>query len=97
MPIPPAALLPIVAVASLVLWTEEARKLIVGIDFAASAMDAVKDADAVILVTEWGEFLDLDWAAVAGAMAGTVVIDGRNALDRGAVEAAGLSYEGIGR
>ncbi len=76
---------------------EEARKLIVGIDFAASAMDAVKDADAVILVTEWGEFLDLDWAAVAGAMAGTVVIDGRNALDRGAVEAAGLSYEGIGR
>ena len=76
---------------------EEARKLIVGIDFAASAMDAVKDADAVILVTEWGEFLDLDWSAVAGAMAGTVVIDGRNALDRGAVESAGLSDEGIGR
>jgi len=76
---------------------EEARKLIFGIDFAATAMDAVKDADAVILVTEWGEFLELDWAAVAAAMAGTVVIDGRNALDRGAVEAAGLTYEGIGR
>ena len=45
----------------------------------------------------WPEFLALDWAAVAEAMAGTLVIDGRNALDPGAVEAAGLVYEGIGR
>ena len=60
-------------------------------------MDAVKDADAVVLVTEWQEFIELDWAAVAGAMSGTVLIDGRNALDRSSVESAGLSYEGIGR
>ncbi len=76
---------------------EEARKLIQGVDFADSALDAVEGADAVVLVTEWDEFIGLDWAAVAAAMRGSVVIDGRNALDREAVEAAGLSYEGIGR
>ena len=38
-------------------------------------------ADAVVLVTEWDEFAALDWAEVAAAMRGNVVIDGRNALD----------------
>jgi UDPglucose 6-dehydrogenase len=62
----------------------------------ASVEEAVADADAVVLVTEWPQFLALDWAAVAAAMSGTVVIDGRNALDADAVRAAGLKYEGIG-
>ncbi|HEX6390537.1 MAG TPA: UDP-glucose/GDP-mannose dehydrogenase family protein [Solirubrobacteraceae bacterium] len=76
---------------------DEARSLIQGVRFADGAMDAVKDADAVVLVTEWSEFGELDWQAVAGEMAGKVVIDGRNALDSAAVGAAGLIYEGIGR
>jgi UDPglucose 6-dehydrogenase len=76
---------------------EEARKLIHGVEFAASAMECVAGADAVVLVTEWGEFLELDLQAVAGAMAGELVVDGRNALDPAAVRAAGLRYEGIGR
>jgi UDPglucose 6-dehydrogenase len=75
----------------------QARKLVSGIDFADSALDAVADADAVVLVTEWAEFIDLDWRTVAQAMRGTLVIDGRNALDADAVRAAGLVYEGIGR
>jgi UDPglucose 6-dehydrogenase len=65
--------------------------------FADGAMDAVTGADAVVLVTEWAEFSDLDWGDVADAMAGTVVIDGRNALDPASVTAAGLRYEGVGR
>ena len=76
---------------------EEARKLIGGIDFAPSAADCVDGADAVVLVTEWSEFKELDWAEVAQRMGGTPVIDGRNALDADAVRAAGLVYEGIGR
>jgi UDPglucose 6-dehydrogenase len=76
---------------------EEARTLIRGVYFATDALDAVDGADAVVLVTEWGEFLELDWAQVAERMAGTLVLDGRNALDGGAVAAAGLTYEGIGR
>jgi UDPglucose 6-dehydrogenase len=60
-------------------------------------MEAVEGADAVVLVTEWDEFGDLDWGDVASAMSGTLVIDGRNALDPAAIKAAGLTYEGIGR
>src|SRR3954463_514408 len=56
---------------------EEARELIRGVHFAADALDAVTGADAVVLVTEWDEFLTLDWPAVAGRMAGTLVLDGR--------------------
>jgi UDPglucose 6-dehydrogenase len=76
---------------------DEARELIHGVDFADSALGCVEGADAVVLVTEWQEFRELDWHAVAGAMGGTVVVDGRNALDPAAVRAAGLVYEGIGR
>jgi UDPglucose 6-dehydrogenase len=76
---------------------DEARKLVGGIRLAASPLDAASDADAVVLVTEWSEFLKLDWKPIAQAMSGSLVIDGRNALDPDAVRAAGLVYEGIGR
>jgi UDPglucose 6-dehydrogenase len=76
---------------------EQARKLVTGIAYAESPMGAVRGADAVVLVTEWGELLALDWKQVAETMAGDLVIDGRNALDPDAVRGAGLVYEGIGR
>jgi UDPglucose 6-dehydrogenase len=75
----------------------EARKLIRGVQFAQSADEAIDGADAVVLVTEWPEFADLDFADVADAMRGTLVVDGRNFLDAEAVVGAGLDYEGIGR
>jgi UDPglucose 6-dehydrogenase len=68
-----------------------------GVQFADSALEAVSGADALVLVTEWGEFAELDWTQVRDAMAGTLVVDGRNFADRDTVLAAGLSYEGIGR
>src|SRR3954452_8170204 len=77
---------------------EEARQRVVsGAEFATSALDCIRDADAVVLVTEWREFKELDWREVADAMAGRLLIDGRNALDAEAIQAAGLRYEGIGR
>jgi UDPglucose 6-dehydrogenase len=76
---------------------QEARKLLSGLQLADSALEAVQEADAVVLVTEWPQCTGLDWGEVAEAMSGRVVIDGRNALDREAVRAAGLLYEGIGR
>lgn len=75
----------------------QARTLMPQLDYAPGAMDALADADAVVLVTEWPEFIDLDWGQVSEAMRGRVVIDGRNALDRDAIRGAGLLYEGIGR
>jgi UDPglucose 6-dehydrogenase len=76
---------------------EEARKLIRGVEFSPSAADAVAGADALVLVTEWPEFGELDFAAVAAAMRGSLVVDGRNFFDPDAVRASGLTYEGVGR
>jgi UDPglucose 6-dehydrogenase len=76
---------------------DEARQLMPQLVYRDSALAVVEEADAIVLVTEWREFLQLDWAEVAEAMSGDLVIDGRNALDPDAVRAAGLSYEGIGR
>ena len=75
----------------------EARKLMFGVEFADSALGALAGADACIIVTEWPEFAELDWAAAADAMKGRVVIDGRNFADTKAVLASGFAYEGIGR
>jgi UDPglucose 6-dehydrogenase len=76
---------------------EQARALVAGIDFADSPLAAIEQADAVVLVTEWPEFLELDWTAVAAGMRGNVVVDGRNALEPETIRAASLIYEGIGR
>jgi UDPglucose 6-dehydrogenase len=75
----------------------EARKLMIGVDFADSALEALRGADACIVVTEWPEFAQLDWRAAAEVMRGQIVIDGRNFVDREAVKASGFAYEGIGR
>jgi UDPglucose 6-dehydrogenase len=76
---------------------EEARKLIRGVAFASSATEAIEGADAVVLVTEWPEFLELDLAAVRRSMRGSLLVDGRNFIDPQAARAAGLIYEAIGR
>ncbi len=76
---------------------EEARSLMVGVEFADSALGALRGADACIIVTEWPEFGQLDWSAAAGQMSGRLVIDGRNLLNPDTVRGAGFDYEGIGR
>jgi UDPglucose 6-dehydrogenase len=68
-----------------------------GIEQADSILDAVRDADAAVIVTEWPELKELASQQVRDAMARPVIIDGRNLLDPDAVRAAGFVYEGIGR
>jgi UDPglucose 6-dehydrogenase len=74
-----------------------ASDLLPAVEMASSAPEALAGADAVVLVTEWPEFRDIDWATAAATMRSPVLVDGRNFLDPGEVRAAGLSYEGIGR
>lgn len=62
-----------------------------------SAYRAAKDADAVVVLTEWPEFRRLDWHVVAEAMHGDTVLDTRNLLEPHTVLDAGLSWQGIGR
>ena len=68
-----------------------------GVELCGSALDAMTGADAAVLVTEWHQIVNLDWAALAPAMNRQVLIDGRNALDPAAMRDAGFTYEGIGR
>ncbi|HEX2233275.1 MAG TPA: nucleotide sugar dehydrogenase [Thermoleophilaceae bacterium] len=69
-----------------------------GAVIAESALEALDGADAAVLVTEWPEFAELDWAGeVKRRMRVPFVVDGRNFLDREALVAAGFTYEGIGR
>jgi UDPglucose 6-dehydrogenase len=60
-------------------------------------MDAVRGADAAVIVTEWKQLRELASEEVRSAMASPVIIDGRNLLDPDAVRGAGFVYEGIGR
>jgi UDPglucose 6-dehydrogenase len=68
-----------------------------GVDIAETALDALADADAAVIVTEWPELRTLDWAAARKGMRGNVVVDGRNLLDPDAMRDLGFVYEGIGR
>ena len=52
-----------------------------GVELADSALEALAGADAAVLVTEWGEFASLDWAAAAQEMERALLVDGRNFLD----------------
>ncbi len=63
----------------------------------ADPHQAAERADAVVLITEWPDYLALDLDQLQSRMRGQLVIDGRNLLDPAAVEAAGLCYQGIGR
>jgi len=76
---------------------QRAAELLPAVEMAASALDALDGADAAVLVTEWPEFAELNWAQVAKCMARPLIVDGRNFLDAEAIAAAGIEYEGIGR
>ncbi len=68
-----------------------------GVDVVASVLEAVRDADAAVIVTEWAELRELASPEVRAAMARPLIIDGRNLLDPDAARRAGFAYEGIGR
>ncbi len=76
----------------------KAEDMLAGARIAESALDAIDGADAVVLVTEWPEFRELDWTGeVKRRMRVPLVVDGRNFLDREQLVEAGFTYEGIGR
>jgi len=79
---------------------EEARRVfgtLARLGYAASPMDAVTGADAVIVVTEWQEFRSPDFGELKRALRQPLLFDGRNLFDPREVRAAGLEYFGIGR
>ena len=78
--------------------SENARGMLGGAEICATALDALDGADAAVLVTEWPEFGELDWAGeVKRRMKTAVLVDGRNFLADAGLEQAGFAYEGVGR
>jgi UDPglucose 6-dehydrogenase len=76
---------------------EMARTMITGIEYCADAYDVAKNADGLVLVTEWNQFRSLDLGRIKDAMATPSLIDLRNVYRRSDVEKAGFAYASIGR
>ena len=72
-------------------------KLPNGVEIVGSILEAVRDADAAVIVTEWSELKELASPEVHAAMKTPVIVDGRNLLDPDETRSAGFTYEGIGR
>jgi UDPglucose 6-dehydrogenase len=67
------------------------------LSFARSAMEALVDADALIIVTEWKEFRSPDFERIKATLRQPVVFDGRNMFAPALPQAAGIEYHAIGR
>lgn len=77
---------------------ENARARHPQLGYASSRDEALRDADAVVVVTEWDEYRrELHPQHAGGLVRGRIVIDGRNCLDADAWRAAGWTYHGMGR
>ncbi|MEZ0340386.1 UDP-glucose/GDP-mannose dehydrogenase family protein [Mycobacterium sp. pV006] len=76
---------------------ENSRRLFPTLDYATSVREACEQADAVLVLTEWPEFVDLDPAALAPVVRTKVVVDGRNCLDLAAWRDAGWRTYALGR
>ena len=74
-----------------------AAQLPVSLTVRRTALDALRGADAAVLLTEWPEFAELDWNQAASEMAEARIVDARNLLDPEQLRAAGFVYEGLGR
>ena len=68
-----------------------------GVTYCDQPLDALQKADAVVLVTEWLEYRDLDWANVKKTLDNPLILDGRNFLDRHGLLRLGYEYIGIGK
>lgn len=76
---------------------ETARAELPALQPTADAYAATEGADAILVLTEWPEFAQLDWGRIAAQSPGRVVFDGRNCLPVARLQAAGFECLGIGR
>ncbi|GAB4428544.1 MAG: UDP-glucose/GDP-mannose dehydrogenase family protein [Chloroflexi bacterium OHK40] len=76
---------------------DHAAELLPEVTFCRTAYDVAKEADALLLVTEWNEFKQLDWDKIKGFMRQPIVVDGRNLYDPAEMAARGMIYWGVGR
>ncbi len=76
---------------------DNAAELLPEVTFCRTAYDVAKEADALLLVTEWNEFKQLNWEKIRGFMRQPIVVDGRNLYDPAELTSLGIIYWGVGR
>jgi UDPglucose 6-dehydrogenase len=76
---------------------ERARAILPQIEYAKTPYDAAKDAEALLIATEWDEFRKLDWDRIRDAMARPLIVDGRNLLSPREMKDRGFEYRSFGR
>jgi len=76
---------------------EGAGEMMPRVTFCATAYDAAKDVDALLLITEWNEFKQIDWVKMKEFMRQPIVVDGRNIYDPQEMTNKGVIYCGVGR
>jgi UDPglucose 6-dehydrogenase len=76
---------------------ENAKRAYPQLAMAGSALEAARNADVVLLLTEWAEFREMDPAKLAEVVGGQRIVDGRNALDPSVWRGAGWTYRALGR
>lgn len=77
--------------------TEKARHILENIEYCSSPYDAAKDADALVILTEWNEFREMDLNKIKSLMKHPLIIDGRNIFNPDEVKKMGFVYTSIGR
>lgn len=75
---------------------DNARQVLKGVEFSDSIESAIQGSDAVVITTEWDEFINFDFSKVADQMNKKIIFDGRNILNKENLEKQGFSYFGVG-
>ena len=76
---------------------EKAKKVIEGITYAEEMYEVAKDADLLIVITDWNEFKEMDMERIRSMMKAPNLIDARNIYDKEKIAAYGFTYLGVGR
>jgi UDPglucose 6-dehydrogenase len=77
--------------------TEKARAVLPAVHYCASPYEAAQDAEAVLIVTEWEEFRQIDWQRLRSVVDRPLIVDGRNTLEAKEIARHGFHYVSIGR
>ncbi len=76
---------------------ESAKAIFEDIEYGKDAYEVALGSDALIIVTEWDEFKNLDLRKIKKLLRQPVIIDGRNIFDPAEMSRLGFIYEGVGR
>jgi UDPglucose 6-dehydrogenase len=76
---------------------DRARKVLTGVEFIADPYETARGADALLILTEWKQYKELDWNRIAREMSRPLILDARNMLQPNKMQEFGFEYHSFGR